>query len=64
MFAIMNTTCFIKEIHVYCGNSGILKQIRKIRISERAGGVVQVVEHLSCKCEALGSNPPKINKNH
>jgi hypothetical protein len=33
-----------------------------LKISPRAGAVVQVVEHLPCKYEALNSNPSISNK--
>jgi hypothetical protein len=29
----------------------------KLTKAKRAGGMVQVVQHLPCKCEALSSNP-------
>jgi hypothetical protein len=33
-----------------------------ITTANKAGGVIQAVDHLSCKCEALISNPSTVNK--
>jgi hypothetical protein len=44
------------------GENYVLYYIAQFKENVRAGGVVQAVEHLLCKCKALSSKPQSHKK--